>query len=125
MNKRTTRLLGYGLLTWLVPFAVSIPIDSEISIFLFKSIMIVLASATGGGLLVLWFRDVHENHLREGLTVGIVWLIINRALDIIILLPLSGTPAGPWFTDTGLRYLMIPIMATAMGYALEDAAAGG
>lgn len=124
MQKRTATLFRYGLLTWLVPFAISIPLYPRIDIFLFKSIMIVVGSGIGAALLVLWFRGVHEDHLREGATVGILWLIINCALDIAILLPLSGTPALPWFTDTGLRYLVIPIMAVAMGYALRDAAGG-
>lgn len=83
--------------------------------------MIVVGAATGASLLVLWFRNVHGNHLREGATAGIVWLEINWALDIAILLPLSRSPAETWFTDIGLRYLVIPIMAVGFAYALRDA----
>ncbi|WFN33534.1 hypothetical protein L1S32_06645 [Methanogenium sp. S4BF] len=124
MQNRTATLLGFGLLTWLVPFAISIPLYSQTDIFLFKSIMIVVGAAVGAALLVLWFRGVHENHLREGITVGILWLIMNWALDIAILLPLSGSPASSWFAEIGLRYLVIPIMAVTVGYALRDAAGG-
>ncbi len=124
MQNRTATLFGYGLLTWLVPFAISIPLYSQIDIFFFKSIMIVVGSGVGATLLVFWFRGVHEKYLREGVNVGIIWLIMNWALDIAILLPLSGSSASTWFTDIGLRYLVILIMAITMGYALRDATNG-
>ena len=56
--------------------------------------------------------------------MGIIWLIINRALDIAILLPLSGSTVPVWFMEIGLRYLMLPIMAMAFGYTLRDAGEG-
>mgnify|MGYP001078326439 CR=1 FL=1 len=124
MQNRPAKLFGYGLLTWLIPFIVSVPIYSGIDVFLFKSIMIVVGSAVGAALLVLWFREMHENYLKEGITVGIIWLIINWALDIAILLPLSGSTVSVWFMEIGLRYLVIPIMTMALGYALRDAADG-
>lgn len=65
--------------------------------------MIVVGAAVGAALLVLWFRGVHEKYYREGVTVGILWLIINWALDIAILLPLSGSSTSSWFTDTGFQ----------------------
>ena len=122
MQNRPAKLFGYGILTWLIPFAVSIPLYSQIDVFLFKSIMIVVGAVTGAALLVLWFRDVHGNYLREGATAGIVWLAVNGALDIAILLPLSGDSPMTWFTDIGLRHLVIPIMAVGFGHALRDAA---
>ena len=66
--------------------------------------MIVVGSAVGVALLVLWFREVHENYLKEGITVGIIWLIITWALDIAILLPLSGDSPMTWvrISDSGI-----------------------
>ena len=36
-ENRPAKLFGYGLLTWLIPFVVSIPLYSQIDISLFKS----------------------------------------------------------------------------------------
>ncbi|WP_243668479.1 hypothetical protein [Methanoculleus chikugoensis] len=54
-----------------------------------------------------------------------MWLLINWALDAVILLPLSGgMDAGTYMAQIGLRYLSIPIIAVGIGYAAEQAVRG-
>lgn len=123
------KLLGFGLLTWLLPFLLAIPLYSPegeplYDIFLIKSIMIVFSAAVGTFLIVIWFRGVHARYLREGALLGGVWLLINWALDAAVLLPLSGMDAGTYMAEIGLRYLTIPIIAVGIGYAAKQAVAG-
>ncbi|MDN7025772.1 hypothetical protein FGU65_12930 [Methanoculleus sp. FWC-SCC1] len=130
MNARSAgKLLGFGLLTWLLPFLLAVPLYSPegeplYDIFLIKSVMIVFSAAVGTALILLYFRGVHARYLREGALLGGVWLLINWALDAAVLLPLSGMDAGTYMAEIGLRYLTIPIIAVGIGYAAEQAAGG-
>jgi len=118
------RLAAYGVLTWLVPFLVSIPFvgpdgTPRIPEEIFKSIMIVVGSGVGAWLLVAVFRRrPHFGH--AGLVVGALWLVINLALDVAILLPLSGMRLGTYVGDIALRYLVIVFMAMAVDAVSRD-----
>ncbi len=124
MLARIARLIGFGILTWLAPFLVSIPFYTPsglpaIDQTFFKTIMIVVGSAVGAFLLVLYFDRTHNLFLREGIIVGVVWLVINWVLDFLILLPLNQMDPVTYFEQIGLRYLVILFMAISMGYVLE------
>lgn len=90
-----------------------------IDIFLFKTIMIVVGSITGAILLVIYFKKLTDNYLKEGILVGIAWFLINIILDLLVLLPMSKMPLGMYFSAIGLRYLVIPVMSIAIGYVAE------
>ncbi|KAF5090127.1 hypothetical protein [Methanoculleus horonobensis] len=120
------KLVGFGLLTWILPFLISIPLYSPegeplYDIFLVKSILLVFSAALGTFLILVYFRDVHARFIWEGALLGGVWLLINWVLDALILLPVSGMDAGTYMAEIGLRYLMIPIIAVGIGYAVEQA----
>ena len=124
MNK-ILKLLLFGFLAWLVPFVTSFFFYSRegqvlIDIFFFKTIMILVGALTGALLLVLYFKPLRKRYLREAVIAGLVWFAISILLDLLILLPMSGMPAGTYFTQIGLRYLTLPIMSTALGLALEE-----
>ena len=120
------KLVGFGFLTWLLPFLLSIPFYSPegeplYALFLIKSILLVFSAALGTFLILVYFRGVHARFVREGALLGGVWLLINWALDAVVLLPLSGMDAGTYMAQIGLRYLVIPIIAVGIGYAAEQA----
>ena len=127
--KKSVRLLAYGGLTWLIPFFAAVPFYNPegvllVDVFLFKSVMIVIGGIIGAALLVLWFAGVQSGHLREGVVTGGVWLAMNWALDLLFLIPISGMDLPTYFGQIGLRYLLIPTMAIAIGYSIGRAAAG-
>jgi hypothetical protein len=123
---RYARLIGFGLLTWLLPFLISVPFYSPegeplYDIFLIKSVLLVFSAALGTFLILVYLRGVRTRFVRETALLGGVWLLINWALDAVILLPLSGMDAGTYMAQIGLRYLIIPIIAVGIGYAAEQA----
>jgi hypothetical protein len=130
MNRTTyVKLLGLGLLTWLLPFLLAIPFYSQggeplHDIFLIKSVLLVFSTALGTLLILIYFRGVRARFIREGVLLGGVWLLINWALDAAVLLPLSGMDAGTYMAQIGLRYLSIPIIAVGIGYAAEQGVRG-
>ena len=115
----TFRTTWLGFLSWLVPFVVSFLFFDRtgqllIDRPLFKSIMVVVGGGIGTWLLAVAFRRMTPSW-RTGLTLGGFWLAINLALDLAVLVPFTKMPLALYFTDIGLRYLLIPIIATAMG----------
>ena len=124
MNKYLRNVL-YGFLSWLIPFVSAFFFYSgkgelTIDIFLFKSIMIVVGSVSGAFLLILYFKRVHEDYLKEGVVLGVAWFGINIFLDLLVLIPMSGMSFSEYFVQIGIRYLVIPVMAIMVGVALAN-----
>jgi len=93
MNKYVKNIL-YGFLAWLIPFVASIFFYTQegkltIDIFLFKSIMIVVGSISASILLVSYFKKINGEYLKEGIIVGLTWLVINILMDMLVLIPMS------------------------------------
>lgn len=123
------RIIIYGFLTWLIPFLVAIPFYTPDGILLinqqiFKSIMIVTGSVVGAVLIVHLFKTIKGNYRYVGYGAGIVWLLMNWVLDILILVPLSGTDIPSYFGDIGLRYLVIPVMTIMAAEIAQHASEG-
>jgi hypothetical protein len=115
----------FGFLTWLVPFVAAFAFYKpdgtlSIDIFLFKSIMIIVASSFGSFALVKYFKSVTKEFVKEGVLVGVLWLVMNLILDIIILIPLSKMTFADYFVQIGLRYCMIPAISIGMGYVMRN-----
>lgn len=114
-----SRISFYGFATWLVPLLISFAFfdsSGQVTIphTLFKSIMVVSAGFFGAWMLVLAFRQVPPT-ITSGMVIGCYWLGLNLLLDIIVLVPMMGTGLVAWFFDIGVRYLLLPIMAVAIG----------
>lgn len=118
------KALFYGLLTWLIPFAIAIPFYSKggalvIDIFLFKSIMIIVGSLVGLPLIVSYFKRVNKAFLREGILIGSIWLVMNWVFDFIFFVLVTKMDIGTYFVQVGIRYLTIPIYSIAIGALLK------
>jgi hypothetical protein len=114
-----------GFLSWLVPFVASFLFFDRTGQLvipqpLFKSLMVVVGGGFAVVLLVLAFRRMRLSW-QSGLALGCYWLVLNLLLDLLVLVPLVGMPIGLYFEDIGLRYLLIPIISTAMASAATQA----
>lgn len=115
----------YGFFTWVIPFAASFFFYTKngkltINIFLFKSIMIVVGSISTAFLLMSYFKKIDASYFKEGIIVGILWFSMNILLDLLVLIPMSGISIPDYFTQIGLRYLVIPAMSITVGTALAN-----
>ena len=124
MDKNIRNIL-YGFLAWLIPFVTAFFFYSQdgglvIDIFLFKSIMIVVGAISGAFLLISYFKKISNSYLREGIIVGLTWFSINIILDLLVLIPMSGMSVADYFTQIGLRYLVMPVMSIMVGAALAN-----
>lgn len=118
------RLCARGVLIWLVPFVLAIPLmgrDGQPTLdpLFFKTIMLLVGGATGGWMLATTLPRAPQPLAHSSLKIGLCWLSINAALDVVVLLPMSGMTFGAWLTQIGLRYLSIPITCFAAGVAID------
>jgi hypothetical protein len=119
------RLLA-GLLSWLIPFLVSVPFygrDGTLLIdqMLFKSLMIVVGSITAAVLMVWFFSIVTAAYAREAMITGGIWLMMNWILDIAVLIGLLDMTPWEYGAGIGLRYLVIPAMVIPAGIIADHA----
>lgn len=122
--KKNLKIVFYGFLAWLIPFVASVFFYSKegltINIHLFKTIMIIVGSISASILLVSYFKKVSATYLKEGIIVGVIWFVLNIVLDLLILIPMSKMSIPDYFTQIGLRYLVMPAMSIAIGAALAN-----
>jgi hypothetical protein len=122
--KKTLRLIGFGVLIWLIPFVISFGFydangNLTTSYDLFKSCMIVISTLVGCYFLYRYFSSVVEHFAKEGAITGITWLLINLVLDFIILVPFAKMELKDYIVTIGIRYLQIPIITYITGRIVE------
>ncbi len=116
------RAILYGVVTWLIPFVAAIIVFPlrESWRALFESIMAVVVAGVAVTMALAYFKQVESRFAREGLFIGLLWLAICSVIDLPLMLtePI-GMTLTEYAADVGLTYLIIPITALGIGYALE------
>ena len=120
---KTIKIIIFGFLIWLIPFLISMPFykngQPAINIFTIKTLMIFTGTFITAILLILLFKKQNNNFLLFGITVGIIWFIINIILDLLLLVPMMKIPISSYFLQIGFRYLNMIIMSVSFGYIIE------
>ena len=120
--KHMGKKILFGVLLWLCIFVGSFfifPFKKSDPVF-FETLIQIISTFFAVSLTVLFFKKQQGNYLREGISVGLIWMIINLAIDI----PLFsfGPMARPfidYMKDIGLTYIIIPILTVGVGWLLE------
>lgn len=119
MNKNL-KIILYGFLVWLVPFIVSFfiyPLKTAGNP-LFESIMPLVITLMVVTLSYQYLKTLKTDLIREGIIIGIVWFVINIAIDMVLFLPASPMHMSltSYMGDIGVTYIMIPMITIGMGY---------
>ncbi|MBK6932048.1 MAG: hypothetical protein IPH12_14755 [Saprospirales bacterium] len=114
-------LWGFGL--WAAVFAVAFvlfPLRQAEPVFFETLISIALAGCTALATR-FYFEDLKDGFFRAGIQAGVVWMLVNLAVDLILFLPESPMqmPFPAYVKDIGLTYLIIPIITLLAGHLLE------
>ncbi|KKU12273.1 MAG: hypothetical protein UX19_C0003G0028 [Candidatus Woesebacteria bacterium GW2011_GWA1_45_8] len=117
--KSTKLAILYGLLVWAIPFVIAIFIfpTRESNRPLFESIMPVSVVFATVLFSVLYSKKVGIGSPKEGLLLGLTWVLISLAIDALMFSkgPMKMTLRG-YVDDIGIAYLMIPIITKGFGY---------
>jgi hypothetical protein len=112
----------FGLIVWVVPFIAAMAIFQlrENERILFESIMPVVLSLAAIIMANLYFKVVEINFIKEGVFLGIYWLVISIVIDQLMFSwgPMKMTVLD-YIKDIGVTYLMIPVITIGTGWAEE------
>lgn len=116
-------IMLFGFLIWLIPFVVSFfifPLRSS-SRPLFESIMPVILTSAVVLFTVRYLRKINREFVKEGIFIGIVWLVISLVIDLILFMPESPMQMtlSDYVMDIGITYLIILIIPVGSGYLME------
>lgn len=121
--KNIKRAILYGVLVWLIVFVIgflAFPLRDP-NRPLFESIMPVALSICVVLFSTLYLKHVRDGFLKEGIFLGLMWLVISVVIDAPMFLfggPMKTTLSG-YLSDIGATYLLIPVITTGFGYLLE------
>ncbi len=117
------KALLYGLIIWVIPFIVAFMIFPlrESWRALFESIMPLVVTLATVSCGVVYFKKVEKDFLKEGVVVGVLWLLMSVIIDLPLMLsnPINMTLVD-YMADIGLTYLIIPAITTGLGFALAN-----
>jgi uncharacterized membrane protein YpjA len=113
-----------GFLSWLIPFAVSFLFykpggELMVPYATFKSAILIVGTISGCYLLFRYFKFVDGDFIKNGIIVGLSWLVLNILLDSIILIPMMKSTFPVYFMSIGMGYIAIPVISITMGYMLD------
>ena len=110
---RWKRAALLGLLSWLIPFAVSFIVFrlKQSNPPLFGTLMGLVVLLTAGALLARYFRN-RPVSVREAVLVGALWLCMDLVFDYPMFAygPMRMT-APAYYSEIGLVYLTFPAFA--------------
>jgi hypothetical protein len=114
--------LLYGFALWLIPFLFSILIYplKQAGSPLFETLMPVVLALCAIVFTCLYFRAFPAHYLRDGVRLGLVWMGMSIALDLLLF---TWGPMAMGFLDylldIGLTYLLFPILTVGSGWLLH------
>lgn len=118
MNKNL-KIVVFGFLVWLVPFAVSFiifPLKNTMRP-LFESLMPLILTIVVITLCYYYLKSINANFAKEGIIIGLAWFLINIIIDLFMFLPASPMHMTfvDYMADIGLTYVIIPVITIGMG----------
>jgi hypothetical protein len=120
--KSIKKTLLYGFLIWLIPFIIAFLIFPirESNRALFESIMPIAITICVVFFAAVYFKKLEDNFLKEGVLIGIVWLVMSFGIDLIMFMqgPMKMSFIN-YAMDIGLTYLIIPTITVGFGYLLN------
>lgn len=69
---------------------------------------------------IFYLSRIKSDFLKEGIFIGIAWLLISIVLDLMIFIvgPLK-MPVWDYVTGIAITYLMIPVITSGFGYLMD------
>lgn len=115
MNKNL-KIIIFGLLIWLIPTIISFLISYLNILSLFDIIVAVVVAATVIGFSYLYFKDIDGNFVREGIIIGVIWVLVSIILDLVlIIVGVTKLSLDNYVIYVAPVYIIIPAITIGFG----------
>ena len=120
MNKNS-KIINYGVLVWLIPSLITVTLASFVAMNVFEIISAVAIAVTVIVFSYLYFRGITENFIKEGILIGIIWLIISIILDLILVaVGISQLNLTSYAMYVAPLYIIIPAVTIGLGVYMKQ-----
>ncbi len=126
MNKlnKNIKIALLGALIWIGVFTVGAFLFTpegkpRLELLLTQNIFYLSTALLAMGFLFFYFKDVKSHFLREGIVIGIIWIIVNTALDWLILLPLFDITYSDWLKNIMPALFVLPILSIGTALIIQ------
>ncbi len=118
---RILKLIGYGFLVWLIPTIITSALIIFPNITYLFDIVSALSLIMSAALFsYLYFKDVNINFIKEGIIIGIAWLILSIVFDLIMIIVGISTISLPSYALlVAPLYVIIPVITVSYGLHLD------
>ncbi len=117
--KNILKILVLGFIVWLVPTIITYITSFTSGLYLFDIISALSIAITVIILGYLYFKDINSHYIREGIIIGVVWLLISIVLDIVlILMGITKLTLTQYAVYVAPSYIIIP--AVTIGFGLYN-----
>ncbi len=119
--KKTGKIILFGFLIWLTTFIGAMFIFKlhEADRIFFETLISIIFIFCVMLYTTLYFKKINSEFLNEGFKVGIIWALVNLAIDIPMFTLGMNQLLWDYFKDIGFIYLAIPIITIFTGYLLN------
>lgn len=115
MNK-SLKILGFGLIVWVIPTIITLLASYFGGPYLFDVISAVSITISVIVFAYIYFRDITTHFIREGVTIGIVWVIISLVLDVVLIfLNINKVSLMEYAVYIAPLYIIIPAITIGLG----------
>ncbi|MCE5214954.1 MAG: hypothetical protein LLF83_09585 [Methanobacterium sp.] len=124
MNK-IFKILIFGLIVWIIPTLITLLVSYLNGLYLFDVISAIAIAVTVIVFVYLYFKDITAQYIKEGIIIGIVWLVISIVLDIVlILLGITKLSLNEYAIYIAPLYIIIPAITIGFGLYKDQMANG-
>lgn len=120
MNK-TLKIVLFGFLVWLIPSLITLASNYFSSVFIVFEIISGMAIAvTVITFSYLYLMDINVNYVKEGVLIGVIWLLISIILDLLmIIVGITELNLNSYLMYVAPLYIIIPAITIGLGFYLD------
>lgn len=85
LNNKILKIIGFGFIVWLIPTVITLIVSYLNGLYYFDVISAVAIAITVIVFTYLYFKDVSVHFIREGVILGLVWLVMSIVLDVVLI----------------------------------------
>lgn len=114
--KNDLKIITFGFMVWLIPTIVTYITSFTSGLYLFEIISTLSIAITVIIFAYLYFKDLDSHFIRDGIIMGMIWIIISIVLDIVlVLLGITKLTLSQYLFYVAPIYIIIPAVTIGFG----------